>query len=56
MAANKSPQPVVTDKPGQESGKGIDIKVESIESKTDKKLNEEFEKMKSLISYDRKTQ
>lgn len=56
MAANKSPQPVVTDKPGQESGKGIDIKVESIESKTDKKLNEEFEKMKLLISYDRKTQ
>jgi hypothetical protein len=56
MAANKSPQPVVTDKPGQESGKGLDIKVESTESKTDKKLNEEFEKMKSLISYDRKTQ
>ena len=56
MAANKSPQPVVTDKPGQESGKGIDIKVESTEPKTDKKLNEQFEKMKSLISYDRKTQ
>jgi len=55
-AYNKSPQPVVSDKPGQESGKGLDIKVESIESKTDKKLNEEFEKMKSLISYDRKTQ
>jgi hypothetical protein len=56
MAANKSPQPVVTDKPGQESGKGLDIKVESTELKTDKKLNEEFEKMKLLISYDRKTQ
>ena len=55
-AYNKSPQPVISDKPGQESGKGLDIKVESIESKTDKKLNEEFEKMKSLISYDRKTQ
>jgi hypothetical protein len=55
-AYNKSPQPVITDKPGQESGKGLDIKVESTESKTDKKLNEEFEKMKSLISYDRKTQ
>jgi hypothetical protein len=55
-AYNKSPQPVISDKHGQESGKGIDIKVESIESKTDKKLNEEFEKMKSLISYDRKTQ
>jgi hypothetical protein len=56
MSANKAPQPVVSDKPGQESGKGLHIKVESIESKTDKKLNEEFEKMKSLISYDRKTQ
>jgi hypothetical protein len=55
-AYNKSPQPVVTDKPGQESGKGLDIKVESTESKTGVKLNEEFEKMKSLISYDRKTQ
>jgi len=55
-AYNKSPQPVVTDKPGQESGKGLNIKTESTEPKTDKKLNEEFEKMKSLISYDRKTQ
>jgi hypothetical protein len=55
-AYNKSAQPVVTDKPGQESGKGLDIKVESIESKKTIKLNEEFEKMKSLISYDRKTQ
>jgi hypothetical protein len=55
-AYNKSAQPVVSDKPGQESGKGLDIKVESTEDKTDVKLNEQFEKMKSLISYDRKTQ
>ena len=55
-AYNKSPQPIVSDKPGQESGKGLNIKTESTEPKTDKKLNEEFEKMKSLISYDRKTQ
>jgi hypothetical protein len=55
-AYNKSPQPVITDKGGQELGKGLDIKVESTESKTGVKLNEEFEKMKSLISYDRKTQ
>jgi hypothetical protein len=55
-AYNKSPQPVVSDKPGQESGKGFDIKLESTEPKTSVKLNEEFEKMKSLISYDRKTQ
>jgi hypothetical protein len=55
-AYNKSPQPVISDKHGQESGKGLHIKAESTEVKTDKKLNEEFEKMKSLISYDRKTQ
>lgn len=55
-AYNKSPQPVISDKPGQESGKGLDIKVESTTPKTEKKLNEEFEKMKLLISYDRKTQ
>ena len=55
-AYNKSAQPVISDKPGQESGKGLHIKAESTEVKTDKKLNEEFEKMKSLISYDRKTQ
>ena len=55
-AYHKSPQPIVSDKPGQESGKGLNIKTESTEPKTDKKLNEEFEKMKSLISYDRKTQ
>jgi len=55
MAANKSPQPVVSDKSG-EQGEGVHIKLESTEPKTEKKLNEEFEKMKSLISYDRKTQ
>jgi len=55
MAANKSPQPVVSDKSG-EQGEGVHIKLESVEPKTEKKLNEEFEKMKSLISYDRKTQ
>ena len=53
---NKASQPVISDKPGQESGTGLKIKTESIETNTDKKLNEEFEKMKSLISYDRKTQ
>jgi len=55
-AYNKSSQPVFTDKPGQESGNPLDIKTESTETKTGKKLNEEFEKMKLLISYDRKTQ
>ena len=54
-AYNKAPQPVISDKPGQESGKGLDIKTESTDKKT-KQINEEFDRMKSLIGYDRKTQ
>ena len=52
---NKSPQPVYNEKSGQEKGEGIKIKLESTEKQTTK-LNEEFDKMKSLIFYDRKTQ
>jgi len=54
-AYNKAPQPVISDKPGQESGKGLDIKTESTDKKT-KQINEEFDRMKSLIGYSRKTQ
>jgi hypothetical protein len=53
-AYRKSKQPI-TDGAGDSSGKGLDIKVESI-TKQEKILNEEFERMKGLISYDRKTQ
>ena len=56
MAANKSPQPVVSDKPGQESGKGLDIKVESINNKQTQKLTEEFTRMKQLMGYEDNTQ
>jgi len=56
MAANKSPQPVVSDKPGQESGKGLDIKVESINDKQTQKLTEEFTRMKQLMGYEDNTQ
>ena len=56
MAANKSPQPVVSDKTGQESGKGLNIKLESTENKKNELLSEEFNRMKNLIGYDRKTQ
>jgi hypothetical protein len=31
-------------------------KLESVEPKTEKKLNEEFDKMKHLITYNQKTQ
>jgi len=53
-AYRKSKQPV-TDGTGDSSGKGINIKAESTE-KNEKILNEEFERMKNLISYSRKTQ
>jgi hypothetical protein len=56
MAYNKSKQPVVMDKTGEETGKGLNIKTESVNDKTQNKINEEFDKMKSLISYNRKTQ
>jgi len=50
------PQPVFNEKSGTEKGKGVNIKLESIEDKKTKQINEEFQKIKQLISYDRKTQ
>lgn len=55
-AYNKSPQPVVTDKVGDDKGSEIMTKLESIEPKDNKHLNEEFDRMKNLFSYNRKTQ
>jgi len=55
MAYKKAPQPI-TDKVGEEAGGGINIKLENEKPKTDKKLNEEFNKIANLISYNRKTQ
>ena len=52
---NKAAQPVFNEKPGQESGKGINIKLESTEKET-KVLNEEFNKIQRLMGYNRKTQ
>jgi hypothetical protein len=49
------PQPVFNEKSGTEKGKGVNIKLESEDKKT-KQINEEFQKIKQLISYDRKTQ
>ena len=53
-AYRKSKQPV-TDGTGENSGNGINIKVES-NSKEGKILNEEFSKIQHLMVYDRKTQ
>ena len=57
-AYNKSPQPVVNDKSGNETDKAskMMIKLESTEDKSTKKLNEEFGRMKSLMGYEDKTQ
>lgn len=51
---NKATQPI-TDRPDNESGNGLNIKLESTE-KTTKVLNEEFSKIQHLMGYSRKTQ
>lgn len=56
MAYNKSKQPVVMDETGENTGKGINIKLESMNDKTKTQLNEEFNKINSLMNYNRKTQ
>lgn len=50
------PQPVFNEKSGTEKGKGVNIKLESIEDKKQKQINEEFDRIKSLIGYNQKTQ
>ena len=55
LAYNKAPQPVM-DKTGEDTGKGINIKLESMNDKTKTQLNEEFNKINSLMNYNRKTQ
>jgi hypothetical protein len=53
---NRVSQPVYNEKTGTEKGKGVNIKLESIEDKKTKQINEEFDRMKSLIGYNQKTQ
>jgi hypothetical protein len=55
-AYNKAPQPVINDKAGEDKGSEIMTKLESVDSKKTKQINEEFERMKSLIGYNQKTQ
>jgi len=54
-AYNKAPQPVISDKTGQESGNGLHLKTESNE-KQEKLISEEFNRMKSLMGYNQITQ
>ena len=53
-AYQKAPQPV-RDATGEDSGSGINIKLESTEKK-EKLINEEFKRINSLIGYNQKTQ
>jgi len=55
QAYHKSAQPVISDKSGDDDGKGLHIKVESTNKDT-RILNEEFNKIKNLMNYNRKTQ
>jgi hypothetical protein len=54
-AYNKSAQPVVTDRSGNETDSASKIMMK-LESKTEQKVLTDIEKMKNLISYDKKTQ
>ena len=53
---NRVPQPVFNEKSGTDKGKGLNIKLESIEDKKQKQINEEFDRIKSLMGYNQKTQ
>jgi hypothetical protein len=55
-AYNKSPQPVVNDEAGDGGVGKLMTKLESTDEKTQKKINEEFDRMKNLIGYNQKTQ
>jgi hypothetical protein len=54
-AYNKAPQPVISDKPGQETGGGLKLNTESVDKKQIQ-INEEFDRIKSLMGYNQKTQ
>jgi hypothetical protein len=54
-AYNKSPQPVIGDKSGNETDKASKIMMK-LESENERKVMSDMEKMKTLISYDKKTQ
>jgi len=55
-AYNKAPQPTVSDNSGEDEGSKLMAKLESIEPKQSKQISEEFDRMKSLITYKGKTQ
>jgi hypothetical protein len=55
-AYNKSPQPIVTDKSGENAGDKIMTKLESIDEKKKQKINEDYTRILDLMSYKKNTQ
>lgn len=55
-AYNKSPQPTVNDTSGEDEGSKLMVKLESLDHRQSKQISEEFDRMKSLITYKGKTQ
>ena len=55
-AYNKAPQPVVTDKSGENKGDKIMTKLESIDEKKKQKINEDYTRILDLMSYKKSTQ
>jgi len=55
-AYNKSAQPIVQDTQDGEKANKILMKLESTEEKKTQKINEEFDRMKQLLNYSKKTQ
>lgn len=51
----RAPQPVFKEKSGNDEGK-LNVKLESMNEKEKNKINEEFNRMMQLFSYNRKTQ
>jgi len=55
-AYNKAAQPIVTDKTGEDATDKLMVKLESTEDKKNNILSEEFNRMKNLMGYNKKTQ
>ena len=55
-AYNKAPQPVVTDKSGENAWDKIMTKLESIDEKKKQKINEDYTRILDLMSYKKSTQ
>lgn len=55
-AYNKAPQPIIQDNTGEDNAGKLMMKLESTNENDKVKLNEEFDRMKQLLSYNKKTQ